>query len=108
MAYSIASQNQKYEPRKYFSNKVVLGVKEDRTSRMWANNFAGWFQLMDGLLRKHTRCGYRPWWSTGLSLGIYRGPKPRRGERPAEQRAQFYGHAMHDPRGREAPRNVRR
>ena len=34
----------------------------------------------------------------------YRGPMPARGERPAEQRAPFRGQAMHDPRGREAPR----
>ena len=33
----------------------------------------------------------------------YRGPFPARGERPREQRAQFHGQAMHDPRGREAP-----
>ena len=37
----------------------------------------------------------------------YRGPMPARGERPAEQRAQFRGQAMHDPRGREAPRERR-
>lgn len=37
----------------------------------------------------------------------YRGPFPGRGERPAERRAEFHGSAMHDPRGREAPRNRR-
>jgi hypothetical protein len=34
----------------------------------------------------------------------YRGPLPARGERPAPQRVQFRGQAMHDARGREAPR----
>ena len=34
----------------------------------------------------------------------YRGPLPARGERPAERRSEFHGEAMHDPRGREAPR----
>jgi len=34
----------------------------------------------------------------------YRGPLPGRGERPAEQRREFHGQAMHDRRGREAPR----
>jgi hypothetical protein len=34
----------------------------------------------------------------------YRGRMPARGERPAERRAEFHGKAMHDPRGREAPR----
>lgn len=34
----------------------------------------------------------------------YRGALPARGERPAEQRRQFRGQAMHDSRGREAPR----
>jgi hypothetical protein len=29
---------------------------------------------------------------------------PARGERPAERRSEFHGEAMHDPRGREAPR----
>jgi len=38
----------------------------------------------------------------------YRGPFPRRGERPAPQRAAFHGTAMHDPHGHEAPRNVKR
>jgi len=35
----------------------------------------------------------------------YRGPLPARGERPVQQRAQFRGQAMHDPRGREARGN---
>jgi hypothetical protein len=35
----------------------------------------------------------------------YHGALPARGERPAEHRAEFHGQAMHDPRGREAPRN---
>ncbi len=37
----------------------------------------------------------------------YRGPTPARNEapRPQEQRAPFRGQAMHDSRGREAPRN---
>jgi hypothetical protein len=34
----------------------------------------------------------------------YRGPMPARGARPAERRAEFHGKAMHDARGREAPR----
>jgi hypothetical protein len=38
----------------------------------------------------------------------YRGPLPQRNERPAQQRAEFHGQAMHDPRGHEAPRNVKR
>jgi hypothetical protein len=33
----------------------------------------------------------------------YRGPLPGRGDRPAENRVQFRGQAMHDPRGREGP-----
>jgi hypothetical protein len=37
----------------------------------------------------------------------YRGPMPARGERPAPNRAAFRGQAMHDPRGREAPRGRR-
>ena len=37
----------------------------------------------------------------------YRGPMPGRGESPARQRAPFRGQAMHDSRGREAPRNRR-
>jgi hypothetical protein len=37
----------------------------------------------------------------------YRGPMPARGARPAEHRAEFHGKAMHDPRGREAPRGRR-
>jgi hypothetical protein len=37
----------------------------------------------------------------------YRGPMPSRGERPAEHRSQFRGSAMHDSRGREAPRGRR-
>ena len=32
----------------------------------------------------------------------YRGPMPARGDRPGENRSQFRGQAMHDPRGREA------
>ncbi len=35
----------------------------------------------------------------------YRGPMPARGEAPRPNRAPFRGQAMHDPRGREAPRN---
>jgi hypothetical protein len=35
----------------------------------------------------------------------YRGAYPARGERPAAQRAQFHGQAMHDPHGHEAPRH---
>jgi hypothetical protein len=35
----------------------------------------------------------------------YRGGYPARGERPAAQRAQFHGQAMHDPHGHEAPRH---
>jgi hypothetical protein len=35
----------------------------------------------------------------------YHGPLPQRGERPAAQRAEFRGTAMHDPRGHEAPKN---
>ena len=38
----------------------------------------------------------------------YRGPFPQRGERPAAQRQAFRGQAMHDFRGREAPRSVKR
>jgi len=38
----------------------------------------------------------------------YHGPLPQRGERPAAQRAEFHGKAMHDPRGHEAPRNATR
>lgn len=34
----------------------------------------------------------------------YRGPTPGRGEPPAQQRVPFRGQAMHDSRGREAPR----
>ena len=34
----------------------------------------------------------------------YHGPLPARGEAPATQRVPFRGQAMHDPRGREAPR----
>jgi len=34
----------------------------------------------------------------------YHGPFPARGERPAENRAEFHGQAMHDPHGHEAPR----
>jgi hypothetical protein len=37
----------------------------------------------------------------------YHGPMPARGERPADRRAEFRGQAMHDPRGREAPRGHR-
>jgi hypothetical protein len=37
----------------------------------------------------------------------YHGPTPARGERPAQNRAVFRGQAMHDPRGREAPRGRR-
>ncbi|HWF07007.1 MAG TPA: hypothetical protein VG297_01015 [Bryobacteraceae bacterium] len=37
----------------------------------------------------------------------YRGPLPARGEAPRPQRAPFRGQAMHDPRGREAPRGRR-
>lgn len=37
----------------------------------------------------------------------YRGPLPQRGEAPRPQRAPFRGQAMHDPRGREAPRGRR-
>jgi hypothetical protein len=37
----------------------------------------------------------------------YHGPMPARGERPAEHRSEFHGQAMHDPRGREAPRGRR-
>ena len=37
----------------------------------------------------------------------YHGPMPARGERPAEHRAEFHGQAMHDARGREAPRGHR-
>jgi len=37
----------------------------------------------------------------------YHGPRPGRGERPAENRAAFRGKAMHDARGREAPRGKR-
>lgn len=33
----------------------------------------------------------------------FRGPFPGRGEAPRQQRAEFRGQAMHDPRGREAP-----
>lgn len=35
----------------------------------------------------------------------YHGPFPARGTPPAEHRAAFHGQAMHDSRGREAPRN---
>jgi hypothetical protein len=38
----------------------------------------------------------------------YHGPLPQRGERAAQQRAEFHGKAMHDPRGHEAPRGVKR
>jgi hypothetical protein len=34
----------------------------------------------------------------------YHGPMPARGEHPADHRAEFHGQAMHDSRGREAPR----
>jgi hypothetical protein len=34
----------------------------------------------------------------------YHGSFPARGEQPAEHRAEFHGQAMHDTRGREAPR----
>jgi hypothetical protein len=34
----------------------------------------------------------------------YHGPYPARGEHPADHRAEFHGQAMHDARGREAPR----
>jgi len=37
----------------------------------------------------------------------YHGAMPARGERPAEHRAEFHGQAMHDARGREAPRGHR-
>ncbi len=37
----------------------------------------------------------------------YRGGFPARGERPAEHRQEFHGSAMHDARGREAPRGHR-
>jgi len=37
----------------------------------------------------------------------YHGPIPRRGEHPMEQRREFHGQAMHDPRGHEAPRGRR-
>jgi hypothetical protein len=37
----------------------------------------------------------------------YRGPMPARGEHPADHRAEFHGQAMHDSRGREAPRGRR-
>ncbi len=35
----------------------------------------------------------------------YRGPYPTRGSQPAPRRAEFHGQAMHDSRGREAPKN---
>jgi hypothetical protein len=34
----------------------------------------------------------------------YKGNFPARGEHPADHRAEFHGQAMHDSRGREAPR----
>ncbi len=37
----------------------------------------------------------------------YHGPYPARGEHPADHRAEFHGQAMHDSRGREAPRGRR-
>jgi hypothetical protein len=37
----------------------------------------------------------------------YRGPMPARGDRPVANRAAFRGQAMHDSRGREAPRGRR-
>jgi hypothetical protein len=37
----------------------------------------------------------------------YKGPRPARGERPADHRSEFRGNAMHDARGREAPRGKR-
>jgi len=37
----------------------------------------------------------------------YHGPLPARGEAPAARRVEFHGHAMHDPRGHEAPRGHR-
>jgi len=37
----------------------------------------------------------------------YRGPLPARGEAPRPTRAPFRGQAMHDTRGREAPRGRR-
>jgi hypothetical protein len=37
----------------------------------------------------------------------YHGPMPARGEHPVEQRREFHGAAMHDPRGHEAPRGRR-
>jgi hypothetical protein len=37
----------------------------------------------------------------------YRGPFPQRGERPAARPPAFHGQAMHNSRGREAPRGRR-
>ena len=37
----------------------------------------------------------------------YRGPMPGRGDRPGDHHAEFHGKAMHDARGREAPRGHR-
>ena len=37
----------------------------------------------------------------------YQGPMPERGAPSVASRAEFHGQAMHDPRGREAPRGRR-
>jgi hypothetical protein len=37
----------------------------------------------------------------------FHGPMPVRGERPAENRREFHGNAMHDAHGHEAPRGHR-